>query len=210
MPDWSPSSTPAWNPSSHTPLASRDDYWTHRASPPLEPDTRTPLPGPSHDILKPSIQHLLLDSRLLGIQLKVVVTGGKFREKEMLASLALVDGQLSLRHKAYNTSQFLSPDWVSPKHPNPTRDNGLLVVIKGEHCGKHVRRIHHQYENGDPIILLAVVKKNEDAANTLTGEQLQLDPGHLCIGAETKEEKRHNESLMTTFREAHRTIGRAK
>jgi len=128
----------------------------------------------------------------------------------MLASLALVDGQLSLRHKAYNTSQFLSPDWVSPKHPNPTRDNGLLVVIKGEHCGKHVRRIHHQYENGDPIILLAVVKKNEDAANTLTGEQLQLDPGHLCIGAETKEEKRHNESLMTMFREAHRTIGRAK
>jgi len=38
----------------------------------------------------------------------------------------------------YKTSEFLSPECVCIKHPNPKRDNGLLVVIQGEHCGKHV------------------------------------------------------------------------
>jgi hypothetical protein len=45
------------------------------------------------------------------------------------------------------------------------------MVVKGEHCGKYVRRIHHRYheDNGNKqaLIILAVIKKVEGAADTL-------------------------------------------
>jgi hypothetical protein len=154
------------------------------------------LPGPSCATLQQSVQHPLLDLRLLGTKLKVVVNGGKFKQKELLASPVSVDGQLSIRHTIYNTSESLPLDWVSPKHPNLTCDNGLLVVIEGEHCGKYVRQIHHEYENREAIMILAVVKRTEGAADSLTGEQLKLGASHLCVGTETKDEKSQNDSLM--------------
>jgi hypothetical protein len=117
-----------------------------------------------------SPQHPFLDSRLLGAQLKAIVNGGHFKDKETAVSLELVVGQPSIRHTSYKTSEPLDPAWVSPKYPHPTRDNGLLVVIKGEHCGKYVRRIHHKYDKETPIILLGVMKRTEKAADSLTGE----------------------------------------
>jgi hypothetical protein len=94
---------------------------------------------------------------------------------------------------------------VSSKSPNPTRDNGLLVVVEGEHCGKYVRRIHHRYHEVDgdkqPLILLAVVKKVDGAADTLTGEQFELGPDSLCLAVETSEDKKSNANLMNSLRE---------
>ena len=74
--------------------------------------------------------------------------GGQYKDKEMAITIAEVSGQLSIRFSHYKTSGFLPPEQVSPKHPNPTRDNGLLVVIEGEHCGKNIHQIHHQYKDG--------------------------------------------------------------
>ena len=138
LPDWSPSSTPAWDPLSRTPLALRVDDSTPLAPSPPSMNAQTLLPGSSCVTSKTSIQHPLLNWQLQETQLKVVVNGGKFKQKELVASPVSVDGQLSMHHTIYNTSEYLPPDWVSPKHPNPKRDNGLLVVIKGEHCGKYV------------------------------------------------------------------------
>jgi hypothetical protein len=94
---------------------------------------------------------------------------------------------------------------VSSKSPNPTRDNGLLVVVKGEHCGKYVRRIHHRYheDNGNrqALILLAVVKKMDGAADTVTGERFELGPDLLCLAFETNEDKKLNAKLMDSLRE---------
>jgi hypothetical protein len=94
---------------------------------------------------------------------------------------------------------------VSSKNPNPTRDNGLLMVVKGEHCGKYVRRVHHRYhkDNGDRqvFIMLAVVKRMDGAADTLTGEQLELGPDSLCIAVETNEDRKLNANLMNSLRE---------
>src|SRR5271155_956925 len=105
----------------------------------------------------------------------------------------------------YNASKGLAPAWVSSKIPNPTRDNGLLIVVKGDHCGKYVRRIHHRHheDNGDrqTFILLAVVKKVEGAADTLTGEQFELGPDSLCLACETNEDKKLNTNLMNSLRE---------
>jgi len=79
------------------------------------------------------------------------------------------------------------------------------MVVKGGHSGKYVRRIHHRYhkDNGNKqvLIILAVVKKGDGTADTLTGEQLELGPDSLCIAAETSEDKKLNANLMSSLRE---------
>ena len=116
-----------------------------------------------------------------------------------MASSALVGRHISIRHGHYNTSEALSLEWLSPKHPHPTCDNRLLVVIKGEHCGKYVRRIHHQHKGNTPIIILAVVTRAEGVVDNLTGETLELEPEDLCVVLETKKDKKQNESVMTAL-----------
>jgi len=127
------------------------------SSPAWDPSLRTPVATPDLDLAGPSIEvgqqlvmqhshvvHPLLDPRLVGKQFKVVANGGNFKQKEIVVGIALISGQLSIQHNKYKTSESLSPKWVSLKHPNPKCDNGLLVIIQGEHCGKHVQRIHHR------------------------------------------------------------------
>jgi hypothetical protein len=191
-------------------------------SPAWDPSSRTPVATPELDIVGPNVElgqqpvtqrsrvvHPLLDPRLVGKQLRVVADGGDFKQKEIVVVIALVGGQLSIRHNKYKTSEALSPEWVSLKHPNPKRDNGLLVVIQGEHCGKHIRRIHHRLENKQIKMILAVVNRMEGTADRLAGEQLELDPGQLCVSLETTDERKQNDTLMTALREEARKI-RAK
>ena len=79
------------------------------------------------------------------------------------------------------------------------------MVVKGNHCGKYVRRIHHRYheDNGNKqvIILLAVVNKVEGAADTLTGEQFELGPDSLCIAVETNKDRKLNANLMNSLQQ---------
>ena len=170
------------------------------------PSSRTPQPGsplsPSSPNHPPSTRHILLDPRLLNAQLRVNVNGGGFNNKELTVSVRSINGQLGIRRTVYKTAKFVDPEWVTVKHPNPTRDNGLLVVIKGDHCGKYVRRIHHRYEaNGKAIVLLAVVSREAGSMDRLTGEELGLDVFHLCVCEESKEHKKLNSSLMDQLRE---------
>jgi hypothetical protein len=153
-------------------------------------------------------QHPLLDERLVGAQLKVVVNDGEtYKNREVAVSIAKVEGVVGIWHHTHNTSKGLAPAWVSSRSPNPTRDNGLLMVVEGEHCGKYVRRVHHRYyeENGNKqalvMIMLAVVKKVDGAPDILTGERLELGPDLLCLASETKEEKTLNANLMNSLRE---------
>ena len=98
---------------------------------------------------------------------------------------------------------------MTPKFPNPTRDNGLLVVIKGEHCGKYVRWIHHCYIDEQAVVILSVVTRVADCVDVLTGEQLELDVSYLCVCEKSKEDKTQNKLLMDELREEARKI-RAK
>jgi len=60
------------------------------------------------------------------------------------------------------------------------RDEGLLVVIKGEYCGKLVCRIHFRYSSDNiPIADLAIVHHSGGAKDSLTGEQLELTADDL-------------------------------
>jgi hypothetical protein len=142
----------------------------------------------------------------VGASLKVLVDDGEtYKNREVAVSIAKIEGVVSIRHDVYNTSRGLFPAWVSPKRPNPTRDNGIIMIVKGNHCGKYVRRIHHRHHedhgNEQTLILLAVVNKVDGAADTLTGEQLELGPDSLCIAVETNEDKKLNANLMNSLRE---------
>jgi hypothetical protein len=136
----------------------------------------------------------------------VVDDGGEtYNKREVAVLVAKVEGEVSIRHHVYGTSKGLVPAWVSPKSPNPTRDNGLIMVVKGDHCGKYVRRIHHRHheDNGNKqtLMILAVVKKVDGATDTLTGEQLELGPDSLCLAFETNEDRKLNANLMNSLRE---------
>ena len=212
MPDYVLSS-PAWNPSSWTPVPHLPELDDVLSSPACKPSSWTPVPhfpetegaSCSHHLPTPPQQqgpaHPLLDSWLIGAKMKVLVNSGEHKDKEMVVGVVQVDGQLSIRFLHYKTSGFLPLEQVSSKHPNPKCDNGPLVVIEGDHCGKCVHRIHHQDEDGRPIVIVAVICQMEDGQDGLSGEHLELSPDELCVGHETKEEKQWNDGLMSGLRE---------
>jgi hypothetical protein len=222
MPDRTSFLTPAWDPLSCTPRYShsyfgRPKLIAYKIYRTVDPSSLTPAWNPPEDqplATNSQIaseqpdrpQHPLLDVRLVGARLKVVVNDGEnYKNREVAVSIVDVEGVVSIRHHVYNASKGLAPAWVSSKSPNPTRDNGLLMVIKGEHCGKYVRRIHHRYHEDDgsqqALVILAVVKKVDGAADTLTGEQFELGPDSLCLAVETSEDKKLNANLMNLLRE---------
>ena len=209
-------SSPAWNPSSRTPQPNPAHSHASRSpSPSLDRVSSSPQHNP-HSLASPSTsadpldeRHILLDSRLLNAQLRVVVTGGTFNQKELTASVQCLDERLSIQRCFYKSSKTLLPNWVTPKFPNPMCDNGLLVVIKGEHCGKYVRRIHHRYIDEEAIVILSVVTRVAGHVDVLTGEQLELDVSYLCVCEESKEDKTRNRLLMNELQEEARKI-RAK
>jgi hypothetical protein len=47
------------------------------------------------------------------------------------------------------------------------------------------------------LILLAVLKKVDGAADTLTEEQFELGPDSLCLAVEMSEDKKLNANLMS-------------
>jgi hypothetical protein len=75
--------------------------------------------------------------------MKVLVTGGKHKNKKMVVVVIQVDGKPLFHFMHYKTSEFLPLEQISPKHSNPTHNNGLLVVIEDNHCGKYICQIHH-------------------------------------------------------------------
>lgn len=193
--------SPAWNPFSRLP---EDDV----SSSGVGLCDATPLLSESS---RDQDENPLLDSRLLNVELRVIVSGNGIKTKELTARVQSTDGCLGIFYTAYRKMVALDAKFVKPKHPNPTRDNGLLVIIKGDHCGKQVRRIHHRYQDKEGIatVILAVVDRVAGQIDRLTGEELNLDASYLCVCEESKEHKRLNSSLMDGLREEARKI-RAK
>ena len=86
--------TPAWNPQ---PLASNSQIASKQPDRP---------------------QHPLLDERLVGAQLKVVVNDGeKYKNREVTVLIARVEGVVSIRHHVYNASKGLVAAWGPQKVP---------------------------------------------------------------------------------------------
>ena len=67
---------------------------------------------------------------------------------------------------------------------------------------------YHRFENEQVKMILAIVNRMEGTADTLTGEQLELDAGQLCVSSETADEKKKMICLWLPF--AKKRVKRAK
>jgi len=153
--------------------------------------------------------HPLFDRRLLEKNLKIIVNGGGYKGKEVTAVLKEDGGRFSICWHHYRTWKPLDHEWVTPKYP-ALRDNGLLVVIRGEHCGKYVRRIYHRYVNEEEFVISAAVINGVGSGSpSLSGQQIEVPSSDLCVSCETKEEKLVYDNMMSHLRESARKI-RAK
>lgn len=203
MPDHALSSlsplSPAWDPSSRTPCHAPHSPESADV-PPVDRENTAVVAQPV------APQYVLLDPLLVDAKLNVKVNGGGYDNKDLVATVCTTGGCVSLRHVKYNTSNSLQPHWVTPRHPSPTHDNGLLVVIKGEHRGKYVRRIYHRHgkDAADTVMILAVVSRTDGSADSLTGQQLELGVDFLCSVSESKKDKDLNRNLMKSLRDQHR------
>ena len=89
-------------------------------------------------------------------------------------------------------------------------DNGLLVVIKGEHCGKYVKRLQHKREDGKTYMIVAVVTVANGHVDNLTGEQIVILPDDLCKADESKSQKELNKDYMIWVCTAYRNEVRCR
>lgn len=233
---WNPSAvtpeslrfTPTWEPSSQTPT--QDSVWDLSSRTPVsctdvhESDSAdscqllvvNPPKNCSEDrqaqidgcLKTPTFRHILLNELLTKVKLNVIVNGGGCVQKEVAASVAVVDGHLEICHIKYGRTNILQPEWVTPKHPNAAHDNGLLVVITGEYCGRFVRRLNHRHTGSVSLMTLAVITRAEDGSQTLEGEVLELGTDVLCTVTEPKEERERYKNLTQTLRNEYRIKGR--
>jgi hypothetical protein len=138
--------------------------------------------------------------------MRVKVSGGLHPKNEVPVLVTRGDNDnVVIQQKWRKELLPLQPEWVSVRIPSATRDNGRLVVVRGEHCGKYVRRIHHYYADGDrklPMIRLAVTMVVDGTGmEEIDPERIVLPPGDLCQGFETDEEKKLNDQLMKDVRD---------
>jgi hypothetical protein len=197
---WSPSSfdmslSPTWNPSLRTPLivdSGNKAPITSMSTYPQHVSAAVPVTV----MLSPA--HPLLDPHLIRKAARAKVSDRLHPKPD--ATMSISAGQnnnVAIQQWWHNQSFYLKPEWVTLWHLSPTHDNGLLLVIRGDHYGKYVHHIHHYYnDDSHPIMQLAVVEHRDGAADPLTEEQIKLCPEDLCQGFETESEKKLNTNLM--------------
>lgn len=182
------STTPAWNP-----LSAVEEHTI------LDPS------GPSDQpTVRGQPEHALLDPRLAGATVYVIETQDP--SKTIRVTLHSDHGTNSIRKIEYHTSVIVAPDSVLPKHPNPTHDNGLLLIIRGENCGRYVRRLHHRHRPGkSTLIIVCVMDIRPGSQDVLTDTFLELEVDHLVVVDETAVQKKLNKNLMAEARKKYKS-----
>ncbi|THU98462.1 hypothetical protein K435DRAFT_777453 [Dendrothele bispora CBS 962.96] len=135
------------------------------------------------------------------IRKKLVVTahgGGYLNKKLVVHPIQQEDGRTEIVWDHYNKQHIISPQWVYPRHPNHARDNGLLVVIAGEHTGKYVRRFNHAVSGS---LFVEVVDHSEGKMDQLTGEELCVTAQEVCIAFESSGDRELNRNVMKQKRD---------
>lgn len=177
MPTDTPPLTPAWNPSAQTPDSDSIPHHT------------------------PMGQHILLNPLFLGVHLVVIADGEGFINRKLAISLVKSkDEYLSFQYTKNRRSLPINHSIITPVHPNVAYYDGLVVVIRGPHCGKFGRRIHHIVEGDRKLMLLAVVQRSAGAVDIITGEQLILDAESMCIVNESAEDRQRNKDILKNIR----------
>lgn len=176
--DGGSSSTPAWN-------ASSSDFISSFTVPQKL----------AHPFMHPSLRGATVKTYV-----KDNATEESSRDKETSVFIDQSNGSCALRTKKYHQWHPLSVDSVTPKHPSPTHDNGLIIVIQGEHTGAYGRRLGHVKRNGITYMVLEIVTIKEGKADTLTGKIIELPAEDMCVVDESASQKKLNTDLMKISR----------
>lgn len=186
----------AWNPSS-------TDTDLGLSSTPTQGHEQ--IPGTSRDVdAKTDVKHVLLHPKLAEKSVKAFIKQGSSKTKEGSITIDNGNGYCSLRTKKYHISEPVSHDDVTPKHPNPAYDNGLVVVIRGEHVGKYGRRLHHVKKDRVAYMILGIVEVKEGQADRLSGEVVEMASEDMCVVDESKGQKKNNADIMKVPRQKYR------
>lgn len=153
-------------------------------------------------------QHVLLHPKLAGATVKAFIAQEASKSKEASITIDDTNGYCYLRTKKYHVWEPISPEKATPKHPNPAYDNGLVIILQGEHVGKYGRRLDHVRRNGVVYMILGVVEVTEGQSDRLTGEVIEMNAKELCLVDESKEQKRHNTDLMKVPRQKYQEQNR--
>lgn len=175
------SGTPAWNPHDNI------EDW----------DTLQLRESPTVQAVSTD-RHILINPMFAGIKLHAVIEGQK---NIGTVTADFSNGPGCLRGISYHTSKRVPEDKVQPKHPSPTHDNGLLIIIKGDYIGKYARRVHHRHvKEGNTVVKVAIVEVTEGSIDRDTGKILEMDTGDLCTVEESEKQKRLNKKPMEEMR----------
>src|SRR6202789_4299252 len=158
MPDRTSFLAPAWDPLSCTPRYShsyfgRPKLTAYKIYRTVDPSSLTPAwnsedrplatDGQIASEQPDQPQHPLLDVRLVGARLKVVVNDGEsYKNREVAVSIVDIEGAVSIRHHVYNTSKGLAPAWVSSKVPIRTATTAFSWLLKANTAVNMLDRYH--------------------------------------------------------------------
>lgn len=190
------SSTPAWDPSSRTPLD-----LPLRQSPPHYNANNSSSSRITDSVVPPRAEHILLHPLFENLKLHVIINGA---ETPIVANITMTNGYLTLRHVVRGTSSFLEPNSIQPRHPVPTHYNGLVIVIEGEHHGKYLRRLFHDGYKASALMIGAVVKRVEGCCDHITGEQIKISATSLCVVEESQAEVKRMKEIMLKARRVYK------
>ncbi|KAF8630585.1 hypothetical protein AX17_005397, partial [Amanita inopinata Kibby_2008] len=160
----------------------------------LRPPAPAPAPAPP--------VHILLDPRLEGVKVVAKVTGNGHKNKPMTVWGAVVVANRKIVHSVNKALKDLTGSIVDVEVPNPTRHEGLLVVIKGEYMGTFLRRVTHEGKGDDCLADCRVVTRREGSPDEMTTTTLKFRAGDLACVAETKEERALNRDVLKAERAA--------
>lgn len=194
------STTPAWDPtSSHVPLGIDLSISPGHITPHEEltssSSTRSQNSA-STNVIPVTYNHVLLNEALIDKPLLVILNGDGYNDKEHDIYIDNTVGCLSIRRVKYRQPRNINPESVTPLTLSEMHDNGLLVVIRGEHCGKHVRCLQHKCQDNKTYMIVAVVTVADNQVDTLTGKQFMILPDDLCKADESLPQKELNRKPM--------------
>ncbi|THU79426.1 hypothetical protein K435DRAFT_875482 [Dendrothele bispora CBS 962.96] len=191
------------------------------------PHTRTPSPSPEQEKISTdgwwnpcqsdplpqdedsqAVLHWILDPRLEGHVILVGLVVDPTQTAQEDRTPAWVTVSQGIIHNI-NNQEIISPDSVTlPRVPPPhTTDAPLLVVIKGSHVGKLVRRIWNFKLDDCPWLILAVVQDGGIIGKEkLTGEKLEIQLDDLvCVRESAKAKKWGKQIIRPLWDEARRS-----
>ncbi|KAJ8077093.1 hypothetical protein PM082_001521 [Marasmius tenuissimus] len=211
--DWDDTANP-WNPHSLSPTIWSSPDFDLLSSPtsPI-PDTvlASPRPRPSRRPPPPSppSTHWILHPRLLGIPIRVTITGGKWKRKSAYVTSTSSDQGPFIAFHLKDDTHAIDGQWIR-KHterPKPNSEQALMVVTAGEeqHIGKFARRISYFFNESrsdNTRWLIVGVVDRTGRQDCLTNELLELPPTHLDVVEESKEDREAGNALFEGVRYA--------